>query len=581
MADLSPLVSVSETDLTTSVAAVATNIGVAILRNTYKGDEKKQVLVTDTDELISKFGYPTSVAACYEDILSTAAFLKNADKVYCTRVMPTSASFGGLKVPSGTAITATQFTTANALILSDIFNEDPDEFGSYIVSDNFPWWFIAKSRGLHGNNIRLAIADKTFHDLIVQRDAAVTGLTTYESLASIDGRLEDETEFLIVVEAKAQGSSTWKQVEYFFVSAEESHYDDEGRSMFIETVINQQSDYIRVSMSSAYLDTIFRCYTSEYQQFGGGQDSNNDSVTDADIMNALDLYENDEEIDINIIIDSDKSETVKQYAASICDTRLDCMAVIDPIYSLVVNNKGNETDDLINWRRGLTAQFAVNNLNITTSYAALYGNWGEVYDKWNEKYRWIPLSGHVAGAFSYTDNIAETWYAPAGLNRGILANVRRLAWNPNKAKRDLLYKNGINPICSFASAGKVIWGQKTLLDKNSAFNRINIRRLFIVLEKSLATSSKYYLFQQNTPFTRLALRNDIEPFLKEVQTNEGIYDYLVICDETNNYGDRIDNEELWCDIYIKPTRAAEFIYLNFIGTKTSASFTEIAALRAA
>jgi len=210
----------------------------------------------------------------------------------------------------------------------------------------------------------------------------------------------------------------------------------------------------------------------------------------------------------------------------------------------------------------------------------VYSNWLEVYDKYNATYRWIPASGHAAGIFARTDNVTDPWFAPAGFNRGGLSNIRKLAWNPTLGNRDIIYQNGMNPIVSFAGQGKVIWGQKTMLDKSSAFNRINVRRLFMILEKAIATAVKYFLFEPNDDLTRLLLVNMIDPFLRDVKARRGVYDYLVICDETNNTPERIDRNELWCDIYVKPTRAAEFIVLNFIATKTGASFTEIAALRA-
>lgn len=217
---------------------------------------------------------------------------------------------------------------------------------------------------------------------------------------------------------------------------------------------------------------------------------------------------------------------------------------------------------------------------MNTSYVAAYGNWLEVFDKYNATYRWIPVSGHAAGVFARTDNATDPWFAPAGFNRADLSNVRKLAWNPTLGNRDTLYMNGINPVVSFAGQGKVIWGQKTMLDKSSAFNRINVRRLFMILEKAISTAVKYFLFEPNDDLTRLLLVNMTDPFLRDVKARRGVYDYLIVCDETNNTPERIDRNELWADFYIKPTRAAEFIVLNFIATKTGASFTEIAALRA-
>ena len=254
---------------------------------------------------------------------------------------------------------------------------------------------------------------------------------------------------------------------------------------------------------------------------------------------------------------------------ALCEERFDCLTVLDVPRTLVVNNKGSETTDLRDWRNST--------FNENTSYAAVYGNWIEVYDKFNQKYRWIPVAGYVAGVYAKTDDVADAWWAPAGLNRAILTGVRRLAWNPKQGNRDILYSNGINPIVSFAGEGKVIWGQKTMLAKESAFNRVNVRRLFLVLEKAISTAAKYFLFEPNDPATRNQLRSMIEPFLRDVQSRRGIFDFKVVCDETNNTPERIDRNELWCNIFIKPTRTAEFIVLNFVATKTGASFDEAAS----
>jgi phage tail sheath protein FI len=362
-----------------------------------------------------------------------------------------------------------------------------------------------------------------------------------------------------------------------FVSTDERKLDDTGGNIFCENYVNSTSNYIRCQLSASAKNTDMSTYFMDYERMEGGQNRPHTEVTDADIIEAFEIYEDPESIDVNILIDSDKSTAVKQKLIEICESRKDCIAVLDVPQSLVLNNSGQEATDLRDFRLGLHSTY---NLNENTSYAAIYGQWLEIYDKWNGKYRWIPSSGHVAGIYANTDDVTDPWFAPAGLNRGIITNIRKLAFNPNQGKRDIMYKNGINPIVSFSGQGKVVWGQKTMLDKSSAFNRVNVRRLFIILEKSIATAVKYFLFEPNDSFTRLQLINMIEPFLRDVKSRRGIYDFLVVCDSSNKTPERIDRNELWCDIYIKPTRAAEFIVLNFIATKTGASFTEIAATAA-
>ena len=198
-----------------------------------------------------------------------------------------------------------------------------------------------------------------------------------------------------------------------------------------------------------------------------------------------------------------------------------------------------------------------------------------MYDKYNDTYLWVPASGHVAGLCARTDNVADAWFSPGGLNRGQLLGVTKLAYNPKQADRDLLYKNRVNPICSFPGQGTVLYGDKTALSKPSAFDRINVRRLFIVLEKAIATAAKYQLFEFNDEFTRSMFRNMSEPFLRDVQGRRGITDFKVVCDETNNTGDVIDRNEFRADIYIKPARSINYITLNFIATRTGVSFSEL------
>lgn len=569
---LSPLVDVNEIDLTTTIPAVATSIGVIVLRSTYKGPELKTQLITTKEELIDIFGEPTTRAECYEDMLSAIGHLKYGNKLYCTRVMPDAATFSGTKAVSGSEASFTKFTTDNAYTLSDFDSDDPDQFADEVTVSDEEMQFIASSRGAWGDKIRLTLCDYTTYNDIIS-GGSHSDWDTYETISSIDSPMLDSKDFLVIVETKDQNEldDVWHTKEVWNVSTVVNRRDDQGQIKFVESVINEQSSYIRVAMSSSQKNEDITISTSTAQELGGGQNSSDnyvtDTVTDSAIMDAIDLYANAEEIDVNMFIDSDKSVTVKQYLVSICEDRMDAIALLDCARIDVVNNRGNESTDLREWRR-IT-------LNENTSYAALFGNWLEVYDRWNGSYRWVPASGYVSGIVANTDDVADPWFAPAGLNRALLNNVRKLAWNPTLGQRDILYMNGINPIVSFSGQGKVIWGQKTLLDKSSAFNRINVRRLFMVLEKAISTAVKYFLFEPNDADTRLQLVNMIEPFLRDVKARRGVYDYKVVCDERNNTPERIDRNELWCDIYIQPVKAAEFIVLNFIATKTGASFEEI------
>lgn len=595
---LSPLVDINEIDLTTTIPAVATSIGVIAIKDPFKGPELKRQLITTIEELINTFGEPTS--GSYKDILAATGYLKYGNKLYCTAVFSPSATFAGTHGVSGASADWSAYTIGDtgAYQLTDFDSEDPDKFGEESVvfsggrdDENSDLAFIAATRGKWGNFIKLGMCGKTTYDTI--RKATQTfseiGISEelYNDISSVDVSFDadSDTEFLLLIKVANQDQTSkttpvYSLKEAWLVSTDDRKLDDEGGNLFCETFLEQNSKYIRCAIKTLKQNTdMSDAFTAAYEQFGGGQNAfgsmiANPQILAAQVIEAYDLYEDPETIDINLLIDSDKSTTVKQNLISIAEDRKDTIAILDVPQSLVVNNRGNETTDMRDFRLGLHGTY---NLNENTSYAALYGQWLEIYDKWNARYRWIPAAGHIAGIFANTDDIADPWFAPAGLNRAIITNIRKLAFNPNQANRDIMYKNGINPVVSFSGQGKVVWGQKTYLDKSSAFNRINVRRLFIILEKAISTAVKYFLFEPNDTFTRLQLINMVTPFLRDVQSRRGIYDFLVVCDSTNNTSERIDRNELWCDIFIKPTRAAEFIVLNFIATKTGASFTELVA----
>jgi len=190
-------------------------------------------------------------------------------------------------------------------------------------------------------------------------------------------------------------------------------------------------------------------------------------------------------------------------------------------------------------------------------------------------YRWVPLNGDVAGAIVRTDDERDPWFSPGGFQRGVLKNVVKLGFNPTKAQRDELYKKDINPIVTFPGQGVILFGDKTLLGRPSAFDRINVRRLFIVLEKAIARAAQSQLFEFNDEFTRTQFKNIVEPFLRDVQGRRGIYDFKVVCDETNNTGNVIDSNQFVGDIFIKPNRSINFIQLNFVAVRTGVEFNEI------
>ena len=212
----------------------------------------------------------------------------------------------------------------------------------------------------------------------------------------------------------------------------------------------------------------------------------------------------------------------------------------------------------------------------SSSYVVFDSGYKYMYDRYSDVFRYVPLNGDIAGLCARTDITNDTWFSPAGLNRGIIRSVVKLAFNPNKAQRDVLYPARINPVVTFPGQGTVLFGDKTGLTSPSAFDRINVRRLFITLEKAISTASKFSLFEFNDEFTRAQFRNLVEPFLREVQGRRGITDFLVVCDETNNSSDVVDRNEFQAEIFIKPAKSINFITLKFIATRTGVAFEEVA-----
>ena len=283
------------------------------------------------------------------------------------------------------------------------------------------------------------------------------------------------------------------------------------------------------------------------------------------------MYKSAEDVDVSLIltgksVGGTNGEGLGKYIVdNIAESRKDCVVFISPERGDVVNNSGSEADDIIAFRNSLS----------NSSYAFLDSGYKYAYDKYNDVYTYVPLNGDVAGLAVKTDELRDAWFSPAGFNRGQVKNIIKLPYNPKKADRDVLYQADINPIVTFPGQGTVLFGDKTLLGKPSAFDRINVRRLFIVLEKAIATASKFTLFEFNDSFTRSQFKNLVEPFLRDVQGRRGIYDFKVVCDETNNTGEVIDGNRFVGDIYIKPAKSINFIQLNVVAVRSGVEFSEI------
>jgi phage tail sheath protein FI len=408
-------------------------------------------------------------------------------------------------------------------------------------------YFDAKYPGELGNSISVEVADSN----------TFTGWAFAGSFT--DAPEEDELHIVVIdKEGKFTGVADTVLEVFSFVSIEETSKTSNGTTNYYVNVLENRSKYIKVK---TVIDELLEERIEDVLE--GGADG---VIGDDDIIRAYDLFKNTEAVDVSLIMTGPSNQTVVTHIIdNIAEIRRDCIVFISPEKSDVVDNYGDEVDDTITYRNTLPS----------SSYAFMDSNWKYQFDKYNDVYRWIPMNGDVAGLCARTDRDRDPWFSPAGPNRGIIKNVIKLAWNPNKTDRDELYVKGINPVVTFTGEGTILFGDKTLLSRPSAFDRINVRRLFIVLEKAVVRASRTSLFEFNDTFTRSQFVNLIEPFLRDVQGRRGITDFRVVCDETNNTGEVIDRNEFVGDIYIKPARSVNFIQLNFVAVRTGVRFDEI------
>ena len=362
--------------------------------------------------------------------------------------------------------------------------------------------------------------------------------------------------------------------------------DASGNSNFYPDVIYRESNLVYVmdhETTLANAGTVKKGLTFDNTQgdafvvktYSLASGTDDYAATNAEVATAYEKFNDVENVDISLLLcgpsqtTADATGDTKATAVmDIATARKDCVAFISPARADVVGvtNAITQTQNVVSFADGLPS----------TSYAVIDSGYKYMYDRYNDVFRFVPLNGDIAGLCARTDNIADPFFSPAGFNRGQIRGAVKLAFNPNQTQRDELYKARINPVVAFPGQGTVLFGDKTAQAKPSAFDRINVRRLFITLEKAISTASKFQLFEFNDEFTRAQFRNLVEPFLRDVQGRRGITDFSVVCDDSNNTGDVIDRNEFRADIFVKPARSINFIQLNFIATRTGVAFSEVA-----
>jgi phage tail sheath protein FI len=558
---LSPGVLVTEQDLTSVVPAVATTAGG--FAGAFAWGPVGVVTTIDSENaLVNTFGKPNGDT--FQSFFTAANFLSYGNNLQVIRV-----------VDQSSAKNARSNTAATAVIIR---NED-HYIASYSAGEGTVGEWAAKYPGALGNSLKVSMADAnawSTWSYAANFDAA-PGTSGYVSAL---GGSFDELHVAVIDEDGLFSGTAGTVVEKFaFASKASDAKRSDGTSAYYKDVVNTQSEYVYwmdhtsnvtatgTAWGNAANASLFANLTSNVTiSLSGGVSA--DSPTDGNLTSALAIFANDELYDISLLPLGAASSTVVNFAiSSVAEVRKDVIVFASPELADVVNNAGTEATDVVTFRESLTS----------SSYAVLDSGWKYQYDRYNDVYRYVPLNGDTAGLAVRTDFVADPWFSPAGFNRGQVKNVVKLAYSPSKADRDTLYKKGVNPVVTFPGNGTVLFGDKTLLAKPSAFDRINVRRLFIVLEKAIATAAKFQLFEFNDPFTRAQFRNLVEPFLRDVQGRRGITDFKVVCDESNNTAQVIDTNNFVADIFIKPARAINFIQLNFIATRTGISFEEVGA----
>ena len=634
---VSPGVLVQEKDLTRIIPAVSTSIGAVAIQAT-QGPLDEITSISSEQELVSKFGKPNSTT--FEGFFTAANFLAYSNSLRVVRVQNSSVSnatesgstfviknttdytnnyadgsasvglwaartagaFGNnLKIescPSATAYEETSKTTVNdastavgdtvvtvtsgtGISAGDIVNfGDQYEYRVVSVSTN-DLNIVRKEEPQH-----FGTSDSSGLHAVPTNGAAVRRRWKYYDLfdkapgtspaASAKGGSNDELHVVVIDEDGAITGTKGDVLEtYDAVSKGSDAKTPQGDVNYYPDVIYNKSNYIYwmdhnssgTNWGSALSGITFTDVTAVSNvSLSNGSDGS--AATTAQKLTAYQKFQDAETVDVSLIMAGDGDATHIDNLITIAENRKDAVVFASPERSDVVNVADDNTakDNVIAFFNGIRS----------SSYVSFDSGYKYAYDRYNDVYRFVPLNGDVAGLCARTDLIADSWFSPAGLNRGIVRGAIKLAFNPTKTQRDELYRARVNPVATFPGQGTVLFGDKTGLTAPSAFDRINVRRLFITLEKAISTASKFQLFEFNDEFTRANFRNIVEPFLREVQGRRGITDFLVVCDETNNTGEVIDRNEFIAEIFVKPARSINFITLQFIATRTGVSFDEVA-----
>ena len=569
---ISPGVSIVERDLTNVVPSVSTSAG-AFAGPFAWGPVLDPVLITSENELAARFGKPVDANAA--SWLTAANFLAYSNRLQTVR-LATAGARNAAETPA----------SPNTIVI----NNEQDYQDKFANGEGAVGLFAAKYPGKMGNSIGVFMADSaTFATWSATINTGSSNETTIDLKALFDsapdtssfvsnvGGSNDELHIAVIDTLGVWTGVVGAVLEKFsYVSKASGARKTDGGTNYYKDVVNTQSKYVwwmdhpaTSNWGTAPEGTAFSSLTAATESvLSGGADDFTADV--GDYQAGYGLFQNAEELDISLIPAGPVTgEIAKWIVDNVAETRRDCVVFVSPVDTAgEVITGADATEKVIAFR---TSQ----SFNVNSSYAVLDSGYKYQYDRYNDKYRWVPLNGDIAGLCARVDYTNDSWWSPGGLNRGQVKNVVKLAFNPNQAQRDELYKAGVNPVVSLRGQGVVLFGDKTLLAKPSAFDRINVRRLFITLEKAIATAAQYQLFEFNDEFTRAQFRSMVEPFLRDVQGRRGIQDFRVVVDGTVNTPEVVDQNRFVASILIKPNRVVNFIELTFTAVRTGISFDEI------
>jgi hypothetical protein len=568
----SPAIIVKEVDLSGYVPNVQSTTG-AYVGNFRWGPVEEATLVSTEAGLVSLFGAPSTDEAT--DFISAAYFLKYSSSLQIVRVVDAS------------AVNAYDADAASAPLVKNLQNFTNQD-ATLADSDHT---FIARYPGELGNSISVSVcpysATNSTFDNWTYTGSFDAAPNTSDFAASVSAT-HDEVHVAVIDRLGVFSGTRGTVLETFsYVSLGSNAKTSNGTSNYIKDVVNNGSRYVWMSgfgtnkfndAAGTAADTNVdfgddNNYSAAALDVTLAAGVNSGTLGTSEVLAGFDHFEDKDTIQVDFLIAPgmaariDQTTIVNDLITTAQSLRKDCIVISSPARSDIINNSAP-----------VTSTVATVNTFTNSSYLVVDNNYIKVYDKYNDRYVYIPAASSTAGIMAATDLNAAPWYSPAGARRGQYLGITALSYSPTKAERDTLYKAGINPIANLPGQGVLLFGDKTKLNRPSAFDRINVRRLFIVLERAIALAARNTMFEFNDEFTRAEFVSIVEPFLREVQGRRGITDFRVVCDESNNPGSVIDRNEFVANIFIKPARSINYITLNFVAVRTGVDFEEIAGL---